>query len=183
MDSLSGKLLVASPHLPDPNFARTVVLLIHHEDQGAFGLVLNRPSNKNLKALWDEAIHAPCPVDLPVMIGGPLEGPLMAVHANPALSEREIVPGIHFATHKDLLTALVAEGCQPLRVFTGYSGWGQGQLEAELEAGAWTVTDATCDFVFGDEATLWRRVAKHISDEILVEGLRVKHVPEQPWYN
>lgn len=183
MDSLSGKLLVAAPDLSDPNFARSVVLMVHHEDEGAFGLILNRTGRRRLAEVWEDAIQEPCPADLPLSIGGPVAGPIVAVHANPLLSELEILPGVHFAAQKELVAAVVAEGCPPLRVFAGYSGWAGGQLEEELEQGSWLVTGAHTDLVFGDEDTLWRRVGRRISDDALVDILRVRHVPEQPWHN
>jgi putative transcriptional regulator len=183
MDSLSGKLLVASPDLADPNFARSVVLMVHHEDEGAFGLILNRTGRRRLGEVWEDAIEEPCPADLPLSIGGPVAGPIVVVHGNAALSELEILPGVHFAAQKELVAAAVAEGAEPLRVFAGYSGWAGGQLEEELEQGSWLVTDARTDLVFGDEDTLWRRVGRRISDDALVDILRVRHVPEQPWHN
>ncbi|MFM8283219.1 MAG: YqgE/AlgH family protein [Planctomycetaceae bacterium] len=183
MESLSGKLLVASPRLADPHFDRAVVLVLEHGEQGALGLVLNRPGRRQLADIWDEDDHGPCPVERTVAVGGPLDGPLMAIHADPDLAEREVVPGVYFAMRSDLLAALVAAAAEPLHVFTGYAGWGSGQLEGELEAGAWGVADATAEFVFGDGDTLWRRATTHVSDTTLVETLRIRHVPGKPWYN
>ncbi len=183
MDSLSGTLLVASAARSDPNFTRTVILVLEHGTNGALGLVLNRPGPRHLEAIWDDDAHGPCPVDLPVMTGGPLVGPLMVLHANPTLAEREIVPGVFFAMGKGPLAALVADGSEPVRVFAGYAGWGGGQLEEELEEGAWVVATATSQFVFGDGDTLWTKASRHVADERLVTALRVRHVPEKPWYN
>ena len=78
---------------------------------------------------------------------------------------------------------LVSDGHSPLRVFAGYSGWGAGQLEAEVGGGDWTTTTATSDFVFGDTDALWRRVSRHIADTTLAAALRIKHMPAQPWHN
>ena len=183
MDSLSGKLLVASPALDDPNFTKTVVLLIEHESGGALGLVLNRPGSAHLDGVWEESAHGPCPLDLAVMTGGPLQGPLLVLHANPAMAEREIVPGVNLAMRKDLLVRLVRDGSGPLRVFVGYAGWGAGQLEAELEAGDWTITAATSALVFGDWDTVWQRAKTNVADRRLAAALRIKHVPRQPWHN
>ncbi|MFM8890234.1 MAG: YqgE/AlgH family protein [Planctomycetia bacterium] len=183
MRSLSGKLLVASPDLSGSLFARSVVLMIHHDADGAFGLILNRRGEDRLGSLWERTIHEACPVDLPVMIGGPLQGPLMAVHAEAALSEREILAGVHFAARKDLLESLVAAASLPMRVFFGYSGWGPGQLESELATGSWVLADATAELVFAEEETLWKRVSAQIFDCMLIETLRIKHVPSKPWHN
>ncbi len=183
MASLGGCLLVATPDLDDGNFSQTVVLVVQHDDEGAFGLVLNRAGTMPLATVWKEIEGGPCPIDMPVQIGGPVAGPLVAVHGDPALAEHEILPGMYFARDGDLLAALVAAGTRPMRVFAGYSGWGPGQLEAELETGSWSVTAATHDFVFGDDGVLWRRVSRHVADERLISWLRVPHAPERPWHN
>ena len=180
MDSLSGKLLVASRLLGDPNFTRSVVLLIHHDSRGALGLVLNRAGQERLEVTHDDGGRRE---EVVVMTGGPLEGPLTALHADPDNSEREVIPGVHFAAGPPLLDTLLAAARPPLRVFRGYSGWGGGQLEKELAAGAWTVADASADLVFGDDSNLWRRASRRAFDALLARALGVRHVPPQPWHN
>jgi len=91
VESLQGHLLIASPHLADPNFARTVVLMVQHSDQGALGVVLNRPTSKTVKELWKEVGDAPCHTEAPVCLGGPVSGPLMAVHTNQFFAEIDMV--------------------------------------------------------------------------------------------
>lgn len=183
MPSLTGKLLVASPDLDDPNFKQTVVLVADHDDEGAFGLVLNRPSTVMFKTAWKQWTEEPCSIDSPLLVGGPVRGPLSALHTDPTLSEHEVIPGVYIARDRDLLAALVAAEAQPLRVFAGYSGWGPGQLEAELDTGSWSVTAVTHDFVFGDASTLWDRVTRHSADERLLGWLRVRHPPARPEEN
>lgn len=183
MDTLTGKLLIASPRLDDPNFGHSVVLVVHHEREGAFGLILNRPGEQRLASVWEQAVEEPCPIDLPLLVGGPLEGPLLALHGDADHSELEVVPGVHFARRKDALQWLVNASSQPLLVFAGYSGWGRGQLEGEIDRGDWTLTDATPAFVFGEETSMWRRVSRHAADEALVSSLHIKHVPHAPWHN
>ena len=183
MESLAGKLLVASPRLNDPNFSRTVVLLVEHDRGGALGLVLNRPGNESLDAMWEDLVDGACPHDLAVMVGGPLEGPLLALHADSALAERGIVPGVFLAMRKDFIVSLVVDGSRPLRVFAGYSGWGSGQLEAEVAADDWTIAEATSELVFADTHSMWQRVTTQIADTKLAKALRIKHVPAKPWHN
>ncbi len=183
MDSLAGKLLIAAPDLRDPNFMRAVVLMIHHDEEGGFGVVINRPAGTSLDAVWQDALHEPCPGDQPLMIGGPVEGPLVALHDDPGRAEHTIVPGVCFTRHKDHIVDLVGDAWSPLIVLAGYSGWGGGQLEAEMETGSWIVADASSELVFGDVATLWQRAMRHAADERLVEWLRIRHVPDQPWHN
>ena len=69
------------------------------------------------------------------------------------------------------------------RMLAGYSGWGAGQLETEMEEGSWSITDASRDFVFGDEEALWKLATKQIADDVLIRGLGIKHVPDEPWHN
>lgn len=180
MTSLTGKLLVASSDLEDANFKQAVVLVIDHDDQGAFGLVLNRPSTVMLKSAWEQWTHEPCAIDSPLLVGGPVQGPLSALHSDPTRSEREVVSGVFITRDRDLLVALVAAETRPLRVFVGYSGWGPGQLENELDTGSWSITPATSGVVFGDDSTVWLRMTRHIADERLRGWLGVRHATPRP---
>lgn len=183
MPSLSGHLLVAAPKLGDPNFARTVILIVQHGDEGAFGLVLNQPSGQRVKDLWDQVASGECQLEGPLCIGGPVEGPLLAVHADAALSEREIVPGVYFASQRDSIEQLIEHPAGPARMFLGYSGWGEGQLEGELQEGAWLTVPATAEHVFFDGDDLWKQVVSQISGVVIHSRGDIKHVPPQPWHN
>lgn len=183
MALLSGKLLVASRNLDDPNFGRTVVLLIHHEPRGAFGLVLNRPGPERLDAVWRQTVERPCHLDQPLLVGGPVEGPLIALHADAERSEQEVIPGVHFTRQRDHLLELVEREARPLSVFAGYSGWSGGQLEGELARGDWDVVDADAATVFGDESSLWPRATRRAADARLATLVRVRHMPRAPDLN
>ena len=183
MDNLKGQLLVASPHLLDQNFVRTVVLLIHHSEEGAFGVVLNRPADNTIRELWEQVGETDCESDRRVNVGGPVAGPLMAIHTDRDLAELEILPGVYFAAQRDHLEKLLGQTERPYRVFVGHSGWGGGQLEHELEEGAWLTTPATVDRVFDDDDDLWKKVAQHIGESMLASTLRIKHVPQDPTMN
>ena len=100
MKSLQGQLLVASPYLEDPNFMRSVILLIQHSGEGTLGLVLNRPIDKTIQELWQDVEEAPCGNLQHVNLGGPVSGPLMAVHTEQPLGEIEIVPGVYFSAKR-----------------------------------------------------------------------------------
>ena len=183
MDSLTGRILVASQRLRDPNFARSVVLLVHHDARGALGVVLNRAGNRRVEATIAAPGDEERRVDLPVMIGGPMTGPLMVVHGDPDHAEREIIPGLFFAAAEDRLESLLAGVRPPVRIYSGYAGWAKGQLEAEIASGAWGVSDASPELVFGDETTLWQRVSRAVADAALARDLRIRHVPPEPWHN
>lgn len=183
MKSYQGHFLIASPHLNDPNFLRAVVLLIQHSDEGAFGVILNRPIDKTIQELWEEVNEPPCTSQKHLNLGGPVSGPLMAVHNQEAASEAEILPGIFFSAQKEHLEALVAEDPPQLKLFVGHSGWGAGQLEHELKQGAWMISAATPELVFLEEEHLWQRLTRQLGQAMLVSVLKIKHVPDDPNLN
>jgi putative transcriptional regulator len=183
MRSLSGHLLVASPRLPDENFYHSVVLIIHHDEQGAIGVILNRPTESTVHEVWEAFSDEPCDSDQPINVGGPVSGPLMAIHTKESCSENEILPGVYFATHRDRLNQIVREPDLPFRIFSDYSGWAAGQLEGELKAGGWMVMPATFDYIFGDAATMWRKAAQEIGEQITTPLLNDVPTPDDPSCN
>ena len=182
MDSLKGHFLIASPHLVDPNFVRTVVLLVEHNENGAFGVVLNRPSERSVQEIWDEVAEVPCDCLEPINVGGPVLGPLLALHTQPMYSETEVVPGVFVATQRDHLDHIVRQD-EPFRVFSGYSGWGAGQLEAELKQGGWITMAADRRYVFAPADDLWHQASQAIARDVLISTLKIRHVPEDPSLN
>jgi putative transcriptional regulator len=160
--SLAGSFLVARTVLKDPNFARTVVLLLAHSGDGAFGLVVNRPVAQPVEGL-----------SLPVFLGGPCPAPgLLLLHGHadwqqpdPDAGEeatQEVAPGIFVGDAACLERAreAPADGPPRVRVFSGYAGWSGGQLEGEIAAGAWVVVPARAALLFDTPAEeLWDRLA------------------------
>lgn len=164
---LAGRLLVAAPMLDDPNFARTVVLLLDHDEEGSLGLVINRPSHVPVGAVlppWDgrttgaDVLFTGGPVadDSALALGllpGPVDGP------EPQGFRR--VAGQFGLVDLDLDPDETLRTVEALRIYAGYSGWTPGQLELELEEGSWYVVDGGPDDVFGDDpTTLWERVLR-----------------------
>lgn len=161
-----GRLLLATPPLEDPNFDRTVVFVLEHHEEGAIGLVLNRPSDEHLDEpldRWIDLQTAPSSV----FTGGPVEpGALIALaETRDELDEGDdhLAPIAGHIASADLTAdpALVAAEVAGIRVFRGYAGWGPGQLEGEIEAGAWLVLDSEPGDVFSTEPDeLWRTVLR-----------------------
>jgi putative transcriptional regulator len=156
-----GKLLVAAPPLVDPNFDRTVVLLLEHGDEGSLGLVLNRPSLTSVpEVLPDWTAFADPPAV--VFVGGPVAAGAVIALARGSGASPGWVPLLEDLGTVDLG---VDPGDGPdltaLRVFVGYAGWEAGQLDAELAQDAWFVVDAraTDPFVRDPEA-LWSAVLR-----------------------
>jgi putative transcriptional regulator len=156
MSALAGALLVARPTLRDPFFGRTVILLLQHGSEGAFGLVLNRLADAK-------------DVPFPVFVGGPcpLQGLLM-LHGHqewlekPDQKEGEVCPGVFLGDAASFeRLAEMPEGAEwRFRVFTGYSGWGPKQLEGEMGQGAWIVVPASAEHLFlTPTEELWPRLA------------------------
>ena len=159
MASLAGSLLLAGPSLWDPNFRRTVVLIGHHDDEGAVGVILNR----SLEVPVAEAVPALAELageGAELFAGGPVEPSGVVVVADfldPGLAEVLVVGSIGFLpqeTPGDVATAI-----RRARVFAGYAGWGAGQLESELEEDSWIVEPARPEDVFHPEPSrLWSDV-------------------------
>ncbi len=182
MESLEGQLLLASPKLMDPNFVRTVLLLVEHNDNGALGLVLNRPTGKTVQELWKQVGEAPCDKLDPIHLGGPVSGPLMAIHTAGTLGEMEIIDGIFFAAKKQNLDALVRHE-STFKMFVGHAGWGPGQLEGEIEQGAWKTVPARAEDIFDPSDDLWQRLMQRATAGVLPQMLGLKHVPPDPSMN
>lgn len=184
MNSLQGQLLVAVPQLPDANFHRTVVLMLQHDDQGAVGLILNRSTPIELREVWKEITGREVAVSGPIFIGGPVEGPLMALHTSEALADAPVFEGLYVTSQKPKLESLVDRAEHPLRLYTGYSGWGAGQLEGELAAGGWFITQASLPVVFAeDEASVWKQVAEGIGRNIAFGDIDERLIPPDPSLN
>ena len=183
MNSLQGHFLVASPELQDPNFRQTVVLIVRHSDDGALGLILNRPTTTTIKEAWEQVSDSTCESDEPLRFGGPCQGLLMAIHADDELSEIEVVDDVCFSAGPDKLEQLVSGIYSPVRFYVGYSGWGAGQLEHELEAGGWLTLPASAQYVFGDDDNLWERISRDIAAQRVIAVLKIKHIPPDPSLN
>jgi putative transcriptional regulator len=183
MSRLQGHLLVASPKLADPNFRRTVVLIVRHDEEGALGLVLNRPTNASIREAWKQLSKLPCHSDEMIRLGGPCEGPLMALHTDEDSSEFEVRPGIYFSAQPEHIEKLVAAQDIGIRFFACYAGWGAGQLEQELEAGAWATTPARPEHVFGDDDDMWNGLRRSVGAASLASMLEIKHIPADPRLN
>ncbi len=180
---LTGNFLVASRYLRDPNFVRSVVLMIHHDEQGDVGVIINRPADRTVREVWQLKGFDPCDVDDHIYLGGPVEGPLVAVHSQEVFSEREILPDLYFSMHRDAVDLIVRKRDQPFRLYSGHAGWGSGQLEGELAAGGWLYTRANKDDVFADHTTVWKAVTQRIGLEIMAPDLSADLVPPDPSLN
>ena len=161
MQSLRGHLLVAGPSLLDPNFLRTVVFVGEHNEEGAMGVVLNRPSSLSVGEAVPPLAELAGADEL-VYIGGPVQPEAIVVlgdFAEPARAAVPVLGSVGFLPGE--VDEELAAGINRARVFAGYAGWGPGQLESELAEPSWIVEPALPDDVFSDEPeALWSRVLR-----------------------
>lgn len=190
----SGKLLVASPHLDEENFRRSVILIATHNDQGAFGLVINRVTERRLRdVIGDELGDKKVRDEDTIFSGGPVEGPIMAVHdlagiGQPCGSDQNATkfewnenPGEPFGelnlsfdpspfwitADDDHIRILATRRDGSVRFIVHYSGWGPKQLEYEFEQGGWIVGDSDPDIIFGDPDQAWEKAVRRCGQDIL----------------
>ncbi|HEX6713135.1 MAG TPA: YqgE/AlgH family protein [Thermoleophilaceae bacterium] len=177
-ESLRGSLLIAAPQLLDPNFRRTVVLVADHGEEGAMGVILNRPSGMTVAdAAPDlEPLIGP---DAPIFAGGPVQPSSGVVLAEvteadePVFGDIVLVPGLGEL-------ADVVDGVGNIRVFAGYAGWGPGQLDDELGREDWIIARAQAGDVFSEEPeALWGRVLERKGGQYAL----LARMPEDPSQN
>jgi putative transcriptional regulator len=161
VSSLRGQLLIAGPSLVDPNFWRTVVLVGEHSEEGALGVVLNRPSETSVDEAVPELAELAGEMGA-VHVGGPEQSSAVVVladFANPEEAGSLVLDSIGF-----LSTEVAPESLGELRrarVYVGYAGWGPGQLDGELEEGSWIVEPARAEDVFTNAPDeLWGAVLR-----------------------
>jgi putative transcriptional regulator len=153
--SMANQLLIAMPGMADPNFSTTVTLICEHNDEGALGIVINRPLELNLGGLFEQLdIENPDSgaAELPVLMGGPV-GPErgFVLHAPVDRYENTLAVSsdIHLTLSRDVIDEMAAGGGpQQSLVALGYAGWEAGQLEHEMLANSWLTVPATTDIVF-----------------------------------
>ena len=180
MDSLRGQLLIASASLVDPNFRRTVVLVAEHGDEGAMGLVLNRPSPTEV-AEAVPALEVMVEPGATLYLGGPVQPESVVVlgeFREPDEAAVVVTGRIGFMP-ADSDPEDVAAATDRIRVYAGYAGWAAGQLEAELEEESWIVEPARPDDVFGDAGDLWGDVLRRKGGRYRVLAL----MPDDPSAN
>lgn len=158
MDTLRGRLLISNGSLFDPNFRHTVVLVVEHGEDGALGLVLNRPAPATISESVPQLSDLVDAQDN-IYIGGPVqpEAAVILAEFNPtSVPDEQLLANISLVGEVDLENTA---GITRARVFGGYSGWGPGQLESELEHNDWFVEPARAEDVFTDDpAHLWHQV-------------------------
>jgi putative transcriptional regulator len=179
VESLRGKLLLSSPSLVDPNFRKTVVLIAHHDEDGAMGLVLSRPSE--VSAVEAVPLLEGLPgAQGPVFVGGPVQPQAFMVLAEFDDVDDSVAPIFDHVGFMSADAEPETLSIQRVRLFAGYAGWGAGQLEAELEEPAWIVVEAEPTDPFADDPeALWREAVGRAGGSVSL----MQNMPYDPGLN
>lgn len=203
IESLKGKLLVASSMVTDPMYAGGVCLIVHHDEENLIGVMLNRPlkpTPEALAAVLGEQPNA-CDSDTPTSrlappetgdeefgnpqspwrmlhFGGPLSGPVVAVHPISQYGDVETGQGIYVAAQKHHLEHLVRDQQGPCRLIVGHLGWEGNQLQAELDRGIWHVVPATTETVFSPAQDMWPHIIRRATSGSLARWIGVKDIAQ-----
>jgi putative transcriptional regulator len=172
MESLRGQLLIASPKIVDPNFRRVVVYMAEHTDEGAMGLVVNRPAQTTVAEAVPDLEWLAGDGDVGVWLGGPVSPSSVIVLAefeDPSSAAMIIEDDLGFVPAEIEDRDAFAAGVRRARIFAGHSGWGPGQLEAELEEDSWIVEPARRTDVFTARPdALWSQVLRRKGSEYVL---------------
>ena len=156
VESVAGKLLIATPILMDPNFHRTVILMLQDDDEGTVGVVLNRVTDQpveNHLPQWAPRTKPPHSIHF----GGPVEPEVAIGLSNSQEGMFAGVPGLNLV---DLSEPPKSDQSASVRIYSGYAGWGAGQLHSELATGSWYVVQASPDDPFDAPGGQWRRILR-----------------------
>lgn len=162
MESVRGKLLLANGSLFGDVFRQTVILMADHDEEGALGFVINKPTDMIVDRA-ETADHLEV-VETTVFSGGPVQPTALSVIAefvSPEHAAKVIFGSVGFLD----LEASAPTAVTRARVFAGYSGWGPGQLEGEMAEGSWVVTEPSVDLVFGEPDDMWREALRRMGGE------------------
>jgi putative transcriptional regulator len=164
-NSTRGKLIISNSSVIQDFFHKTIILMVDHDEDGAFGLVLNKPTKQTLESLiknLPSTEHS----ERNVYTGGPVDNMFVTIVHNKKSSKDpgvEIIPGVYMARSYDTLVEVLESSDAQFRVFQGYAGWTSGQLENEFEKLSWVVSDVSEEIIFKEDETeeLWKDALKN----------------------
>lgn len=164
-DSTRGKLLISNSSVIQDYFHKTIILMVDHDKDGAFGLVLNKSTKQTLESLIKNLPDTSY-AGRKVFNGGPVDNMFVTIVHNKKSSKdpgAEIIPGVYMARSYETLVEVLQSKDVSFRIFQGYAGWSAGQLESEFEKLSWVVSDINEENIFKDDETeeLWRTALKN----------------------
>lgn len=179
---LPGTILVASPAIQNTPFERTVVLVLQNSENGIFGVVLNKPGGQRLRSAWLEMTGA-TDGEQSLVHGGPIDGPVLAIHQDHELAEIEVPGGVFVSSDSQTVEELVRQPGLDYRIVFGVAGWNHEQLSRELESGYWFQIGGSPEVVFDDPEQMWERSLRTYSHCTLCDVIGVDGIPEDPQLN
>ena len=193
-DSYIGQLLVASSTVTDPMYANGVCLIVHDDEDRVIGVMLNRPIEPNPEALGtilgvtdseqqqprfsvnatktaESELDSPFPASRSLHFGGPLSGPIVALHQMPDYAEAETGDGIYVAAQKKHLVDLIRAQSEPCRLIVGHLGWNPAELDCEIAEGNWHIMPASVEDVFSSASDMWSCIIRRATDSSLAKWI------------
>ena len=181
-NDLCGKLLVATPALNGNQFEKTVVLVLQDNENGTFGVVLNRPANAETREAW-ESMTGRVAVERCIVHGGPIGGPVFAIHQDQAMAEVEMPGGLFVSADSELLRKLTEQENDRYRIVFGIASWSDGQLQTEIDQGVWFALNANPDVIFDDANWMWEKSLRQYGQQITCDVLGLSRLPADPNLN
>lgn len=154
--------MIASPKMDDPNFQRSVILMLEHNDEGAMGLVINRPLAVCIDEAWNRISDMPCAHESHVFQGGPCPGPLMVLHREAHIGGQQVASGLYVSSESPEVERLMGESLTQIRFVIGYAGWGAQQLEDEMHWGVWRAVSSEPSTCFKQPEQLWLDLLRQV---------------------
>jgi len=179
--SLTGVLLVATPRLTDDIFGRSVCLVLEHVPDHSVGVVLNRPFSLDVAPLWQELTSGLSKTASPpphLHFGGPVSGPVVAIHDRESLAEAGNGNGVYLAAQVENLKKLVLIPPEHYRLFVGHAAWKSGQLEQEIRDGFWYPLPADPELVFGSDFDMWQLGMRRVGNYMMQSVLGLNSMPK-----
>ena len=180
MSEFQGVALVASPQMDDPRFNQTVVLLLRHNEEGAMGVVLNRPIGEDQKVALAE-IQMPGDTPLNFHFGGPVAGPVIVLQTRESRLGNKL--GKMFTINKKEQIEGVLNNAEDCRLFVGHATWEPGQLEDEVEEGLWLTVPVSGDLLFGDHDEIWADAVRSVGRSFYRDVLGIRGEPADVSWN
>ncbi len=181
-DIAPGMLLIAAPALKGTVFHKTVVFVLQHNSEGTFGVVLNQPANEEIKCEWHKLIGTDAS-DRFIVQGGPIGGPVFALHQEQKLAEMEMPGGVFVSAGSDKFQQLIDNDDSCYRIVFGVAGWQQGQLSDEIEEGLWYTLAGDAEQVFDDPTWMWEKSLRRYGQELICDVIGIDRLPPSPLLN
>jgi putative transcriptional regulator len=184
MQSLKGHFLIATPQLQSPIFARSVILMLDQNEDGALGLILNQQISTTMSDLSGKIFVEDFEWDKPISVGGPVASSLMVLHTEECLADQEIIPGVYITADGARVQEIIEHRPEPSLVVANYSGWGPGQLDHEIRRDSWLTLPATIDHVFwAGNRELWQVLINQVKTRTLADLMGLRLVSLNPGWN